>query len=201
MSLGEFATRTRPAALVLVALAASVPLAGGQDKAPRRPPEPFRVFVYASDPADASLRAWIEEALPMVQERVERRKRWFQIADSAETADLTLRLVNYRTGQHWNPQWNPSVWYGLRDSRGREFHFLDAVVQGGGGRTRLSGLDERPLNMGPSVRNAASHLVEELEAFCRENYAALSELRVRAGTSERKDSGMPRPKSTSGPGY
>ena len=96
------------------------------------------MFVYASDPADASLRAWIEEALPMVQERVERRKRWFQIADSAETADLTLRLVNYRTGQHWNPQWNPVFGTAYGDSQGREFHFLDAVVQGGGGRTWLS---------------------------------------------------------------
>ena len=168
-------TRIPGSILALVALLALAPAAASQDKAPRRPPEPFRVFVHAGDPADNSLKASLEETLPMVRERVERRRHWFQLADSFESADLTLRLVNYRTGQHWNPLFDAVYW----DQQGREFHFLDAVVQGGGVRTRLSGLDERPVRTGPSIRNAAGHLAEELERFAKENYAALSELRVR----------------------
>ena len=148
--------------------------AAGQDEAPRRPPEPFRIFVHTSDPADAELKTRLEEAVPMVRERVERRRHWFQLADSAEAADLTLRLVNYRTGQHEDPL-GPGSYV---DVRGREFHFLDAIVLGGGERTRLSGLDERDFASGPGLRNAASHLAEELERFCKENYAALMRLRM-----------------------
>ena len=150
--------------------------ATGQDEAPRNPPEPFRVFVWTSDPADAELKSRLEEAVPMVRERVERRRHWFRLADSAAAADLTLRLVNYRTGQHEDPL-GPASYV---DVRGREFHFLDAIVLGGGERTRLSGLDERDFASGPGLRNAASHLAEELERFCKENYAALMRLRREA---------------------
>ncbi len=148
--------------------------AAGQDEAPRRPPEPFRVFVHTSDPGDNALRAALEEVLPMVRERVERRRHWFQLADSAEDADLTLRLVNYRTGQHGDPLAPGSY----ADLMGREFHFLDAIVLGGGERSGLTGLDERDFPGGPGLRNAASHLAEELERFCKENYAALMRLRT-----------------------
>ena len=177
-------TRIPGSILALVALLALAPAATGQDKAPRRPPEPFRVFVHAGDPADNSLKASLEETLPMVRERVERRRHWFQLADSFESADLTLRLVNYRTGQHWNPLFEAV--YG--DPQGREFHFLDAIVQGGGVRTRLSGLDERSVGTGPSLRNAASHLAEELERFVKDNFRAL--WRFKAEANER-----PPPKS------
>ena len=71
-------------------------LAGGQERAPRRPPEPFRVFAYFIETADAALKANLEEAMPMVRERVERRNKWFQLVDSAETAEITLRITHYR---------------------------------------------------------------------------------------------------------
>ena len=168
-------TRTWALALPLLLTPLGNQPAAGQDEAPRRPPEPFRVFVQTSDPADAELKTRLEEAVPMVRERVQRRK-WFQLTDSAEEADLTLRLVNYRTGQHWNPLFDAV--YG--DQQGREFHFLDAVVQGGGVRSSLSGLDERPVGTGPSLRNAASHLAEELERFAKDNYLALSRVQTQA---------------------
>ena len=161
------------APVALLGLAA----AAGQDEAPRRPSEPFRVFVHTSDPGDNALRAALEEVLPMVRERVERRRHWFQLADSAEDADLTLRLVNYRTGQHGDPLAPGSY----ADLMGREFHFLDAIVLGGGERSGLTGLDERDFPGGPGLRNAASHLAEELERFCKENYAALRRLRRETG--------------------
>ena len=103
--------------------------AAAAEQAPRRPPQPFTVFVKASDPADAALRTRLEEAMPMVRERVERRRRWFQLAETPEAADITLRLTNYRTGQYRNPMQDGPYGEGMQ---GREFHFLDAVVQGGG---------------------------------------------------------------------
>ena len=180
--------------LALVVLAAwGARSDAGQERAPRRPPEPFRVFVHASDPADAALRAKLEEVIPMVRKRVERRRKWFRLAVSAETADITLRIVNYRTGQHWNPLFD---WTTLQ---GREFHFLDAIVRGGGVRARLSGLDERPVDIGPALRNAASHLAEELERFCKDNYGALEPLLATAGPRERRDGGASPPAKNASP--
>ena len=94
MSLRQFGIRTRTA-LALFALVASAALAVGQERAPRRPPEPFRVFADFVETADAALKARLEEALPMVRERVKRRG-WFQLADSLETADIVLRITHYR---------------------------------------------------------------------------------------------------------
>ena len=172
----------------LMLLATAGPSAGGQGRVPRRPPEPFHVFVHTSDPVDAALKAQLEEAIPMVRKRVERRRRWFQLAETSEAADITLRVVNYRTGQYRNLMQDGPYGDPLQ---GREFHFLDAVVQSGGVRTRLSGLDEREIGTGPSLRNAASHLAEELEPFSKDNYSTLSQLRTRAREKEPRGDGAP----------
>ena len=63
-----------------------------------------------------------------------------------------------------------------------EFHYVDAVVLAGDLRAALSGLDHRCVETGPSLRNAASHLAEELEQFTRDNYGTLGQLRARPGT-------------------
>lgn len=144
--------------------------ATGLDGAPRRPPEPFRVFVHTSDPADAALRKQLEEAVPMVRERVERRE-LFQRAESEEAADVVLRIVNYHNSNAHKWGWfvGPTV----------ELVYVDAVAVAGTAREKLSGLDQRPVLLGASLRNAASHLAEELERFCKENYAALARVRKR----------------------
>ena len=179
--------------LALVVLAAwGARSDAGQERAPRHPPEPFRVFVDTSDPADAALKANLEEAMPMVRERVERRRKWFQLTGSAETADITLRVVNYRTGQHWNPLFDWTL-------QGREFHFLDAIVRGGGVRARLSGLDERPVDIGPALRNAASHLAEELERFAKDNYGTLEQLLATSGPREQRDGRASAPAENTSP--
>ena len=174
--------RIRRAALALL-VAPGLSFAAPQERAPRRPPEPFRVFVEASDRAGAELTALLEQALPAVRDRVERRRRWFALAESAETADLTLRVVNYRTGHRSDPNWE-SFYAPIL-----EFHYVDAVAVSDGVRTLLSGLDQRPLGHGASLRNAAGHLAEELERFCREHYAALA--RKDEGGRERWDGAAP----------
>ena len=180
------------ALIVFALLATGTSSAGGQEKAPRHPPEPFRVFVHTSDPADAALKAKLEEAVPMVRERVERRRKWFRLAELPEAAQITLRIVNYRAEQHWILRRTlPWGIPGDPGQRGREYHFLDAIVQGGDVRTTLSGLDERPVGIGPALRNAASHLAEELERFAKDNYGALSRLRAGAEVGEGADGGAP----------
>lgn len=162
------------ALIVFALLATGTSSAGGQEKAPRHPPEPFRVFVHSSDPADAALKAKLEEAVPMVRERVERRRKWFRLAVSAETADITLRIVNYQR-QYLNTEQYGVVGPDVH------LHYVDAVAIAGTARENLSGLDQRPVGRRASLRNAASHLAEELERFAKGNYGALSQLRAGVG--------------------
>ena len=197
MSLRQFGIRTRTAPLALFALAASVTLAGGQERAPRRPPEPFRVFAYFIETADAALKANLEEAMPVVRERVERRNTWFQLVDSAETAEITLRITHYRQANL-----NLSVRGGrtkaMYDCWATGYHYVDAVALAGDLRAPLSGLDHRCVDVGPSLRNAASHLAAELERFAKDNYTTLAKLRATPGAGERRDgAGAPPPRNPS----
>ena len=189
MSLRQFGIRTRTA-LALFALVASAALAVGQERAPRHPPERFRVFVDTIEAADAALKVRLDEALPMVRKRVERRRRWFQLADSRETADIVLRITHYRQANL-----NLSVKGGrtetMYDCWATGYHYVDAVAVAGDLRAPLSGLDHRCVETGPSLRNAASHLAEELERFAKDNYGALSRLRAGAEVGERAEGGAP----------
>ncbi len=163
-----------PAALLALAAAAT-----GQDEAPRRPPEPFRVFVQATPTADAAVRATLDDALPMVRERVRRRNKWFQLVDSPETAEITLRITHYRQANL-----NLSVRGNLSRSMfacwATGYHYVDAVALAGDAREALSGLDHRCVDVGPSLRNAAGHLAEELERFAKDNYGAVSRAKAQA---------------------
>ncbi len=186
MSRRQFGIRTRTALLALFALAATVVFAGGQEKAPRRPPEPFRVFVYAIETADAGLKAQLDEALPMVRERVAGRRKWFQLAASADAADITIRIVSYRTGElrdHPNRRTGGMIpgMLTAEPSDCREYHFVDAVVRRGGVSTQLSGLDAGAIG-GAGLGRAAGQLAKELERFAKDNYGALSQHRARART-------------------
>ena len=196
MSLRQFGIRTRTA-LALFALVASAALAVGQERAPRRPPEPFWVFADFVETADAVLKANLEEAMPMVRERVARRNKWFQLVDSAETADIVLRITHYRQANL-----NLSVKGGRTESMydcwATGYHYVDAVALAGDLRAPLSGLDHRCVDTGPGLRNAASHLAEELERFAKDNYGALAKLRATPGTRERRDgAAAPPPRSPS----
>lgn len=145
-------------------------------QAPRRPPEPFAVFVHASDPEDAALGAALAEATREVRERVRRRGDWFRLAESAESADLTLRITNYYTSKVMLPKLERLILDGrvtmVERSEVVELHDVDAVAIGGEAREEMTGLDER--TTGASLRNAASQLAEELERFCKDNYSALA---------------------------
>lgn len=173
--------------LVLVFLPAlwSNPSAARQNQTPRRPPEPFRVFIHASDPAEATLRAELKEVLPAVRERMQRRGSWFLLTDSVESADLILRVVNYRTGslRGVSSRLPPFTTVGIlrvgSGARDSDYHFIDAVVRSGEIRKEISGLHTGP-GRGDVLRGAASHLAEELERFAKDNYGAFRQLRERA---------------------
>ena len=190
MSLRKPGNRTRSAPLALISLAAFAVAAGGQEKAPRNPPEPFRVFVHTDERVDAALKAKLEEVLPMVRERVKRRGRWFQLADSPETGDIVLRITHYRQA-NLNLSVRGSRTESMYDCWATGYHYLDAVALAGDLRAALSGLDHRCVETGPSLRNAASHLAEELERFAKDNYGALSRLRAGAEVGEGADGGAP----------
>jgi len=151
-----------------------------QDEAPRRPPEPFGVYVYAIEPADAALKARLEEALPMIRNRIERRRNWFRVADSRETADITLRIVHYRQGNPRDPLVRGGRTEAMHDCWATGYHYVDAVALAGDARAALSGMDHRCIDERPSLRSAAGHLAEELERFAKDNYGAVSRAQAQA---------------------
>ena len=158
--------------------------AAGQDEAPRRPPEPFRVFVHTSVSAEAALQAKLKEALPTVQEQVQGRGTWFLLTDSAKTADLILRVVNCRTGPLRRvPRFTPYVVDGILRvgpaGGDRDYYLVEAVVRSGEIRKRVSGVHTGP-GGGVALRGAAGHLAKEVERFARDNYGALSRVKARA---------------------
>lgn len=150
-------------------------LAGEQ--APRRPPEPIPVFVHAVETEDAELRGMLGKAVSEVGKRVARRRHWFRTVDSAEEARVTLLVTNYRTASQMIPKLDKLIQRGqvvmVERSEIIELHFVDAVAGIGAVTETLSGLDER--ETGTSLRNASDNLVAQLERFCRDHYAALSE--------------------------
>ena len=160
----------------LLLAAAAAPALDASVQAPRRPPEPFTVFVHASDPEDPELKEGLDKAVEEIRDRVAGRRHWFRVVDDLEDASLTLRVINYRTSQTMLPKLERLVINGrvelVERSEIVEFHYVDAVALGGGARQNLTGLDER--DTGPSLRNAASDLAEQLEEFCKDNYAALT---------------------------
>lgn len=166
----------RPAAFAAVLLLTVFAASAAGVQAPRRPPEPFRVFVHPSDPEDPDLREGLEKAAEEIRDRVRGRRNWLRVVDDAEEAAITLRVINYRTSQIMLPKLERLIINGqvqlVERSEIVEFHYVDAVALGGDARESLTGLDER--ESGPSLRNAASHLAEQLEEFCKDNYAALT---------------------------
>lgn len=160
----------------LLAGLALVPGLAAAQTAPDRPPAPIPVFVDALATDDAELRPLLAKAVEEVGKSVSRRRRWFRAVPAREEAAVTVRVTNYRTVSEYVPkQGGVLVRQGMVMSERHEiveFHFVDAVAAIGETTRSLAGLDQR--EVGTSLRNASNHLAEELERFCRENYAALT---------------------------
>ena len=154
---------------------AGAALAG--EPAPRRPPEPFPVFVHAIATEDAEHRARLREAVAEVSKRIERRRRWLRPVESPEDARVILQVTNYRTVSEMAlKRAGTFVRRGMVVSERPEIvelHYVDAVASAGELQRALSGLDRR--RVGTSLRNASDQLAAELERFCRDHYAALTD--------------------------
>lgn len=163
-----------PVAALVVCLIAGSALAGEQ--APRRPSEPFPVFVHAIATEDAEHRARLREAVAEVSKRVGRRRHWLRPVESRDDARVLLQVTNYRTlSEMALKRAGTFVRRGMVVSERPEIvelHYVDAVASAGELRRDLSGLDHR--RVGTSLRNASDQLAEELERFCRDHYAALT---------------------------
>lgn len=167
--------RGKASPVFLLAGIVAAALAGAQS-APKRPPEPFPVFVEAIETDDETIRERLEEAVGEVAKRVARRRRWFRIAESADAAALTLRLTDYRIGSGIAPRLSKqSLPRGsttmMEGTEVVDFHDLHAVADLGG-KPEILFRERR--KVATSLRKAADDLAEELERFCRENYAALT---------------------------
>ncbi len=151
------------------ALALSVAaLAGAGEQRSAGPPAVFVHEIRAGEPA---AREALEVAVSEVGEQLRRRDDSFRLAEDEASADIVLRVTNYRTSRVMHPKLERLILDGrvtiVERSEVVEVHYVDAVAIAGEARESLTGLDER--SRGASLRNAASHLVDELERFCEEH--------------------------------
>lgn len=175
----RFHGRAVPTVATVLTVALTLGVAGAAlagEPAPKRPPEPFPVFVHAVETDDPEDRARLREAVSEVSKRIERRRHWFRPVESRAEARVTLQVTNYRAVSEFALKRHGTfVRWGMVVSERPaivELHYVDAVASVGDLRRDLSGLDQR--RVGTSLRNAGDQLAGELERFCRENYAALT---------------------------
>ncbi len=162
--------RTLGRRAVVLVVAPGLSFAGFRPAAPA-PPEPVRVFVHATRAGDGLERAVVE-----VRERVRGRGARFRVADSAESADIVLRVADHRASVstrrgvrgHLDIRHGP-MWTDYDSAF--VSHFVDAVATGGEAPRRLTGFAVGNIGSG-ALRDAASRLVEELERLCEERHCS-----------------------------
>ena len=106
-----------------------------------------------------------------------RQRESFTLAESAESADVTLGVVSYQRDHYEDYLMRGFEVY----PHVLESHSLDAVAVAEVSRGELAGLDVGLIRDGPSLCEAAERLVNQLERFCR------GRCRIRTGTSGRSE--------------
>lgn len=156
---------------------------------PKRPDEPFRVFV-AVDPeeADDGERGQLEEARAELAKRVGKDRNWFRLVTDRQDAEIVILLVNYWTREEKRVL---STWGVVPPTEGGQrgktqvieivtYHYLQARVELFGARRMLRG--EKVRNDRGKAKDAAGDLLDRLEEVCREEYDFLIRRRGAAAT-------------------
>ena len=162
---------------VLTALLAAVFLgsfgfAQEERKTPKRPDQPFTVFVYTeglkNDDVD----------MPKVAKEVAKRigkKKWLKVVKTHDDADIVVEVMTHLVNEQHRTKIDSRV--NLRGV-GKNYYDYNFVTERHRIETRvnfpdrsqklLTGADDR--EQGGSMKGAASNLASQLEEHCKENY-------------------------------
>lgn len=170
----------------VVSLTASILWAGHRDekKIPKRADKPFVVWVLANPAADEDT-ATLEAARAELEKRLEKKSRWFRIADAHEDAEIVVELVAYsaRPERRVLSTWGvvPPTESGQPDRTQYievlTHHTLRGQVSFFGAERTVTG-SRTKRNKG-RAEDAAKDFADRLENICKDEYWQLVESRER----------------------
>lgn len=166
----------RVLAFVVCVLALSVgsaSFAQEQRKPPKKPAQPFLVYVFTEGLTNESVD--MPKVTEEVSKRVGKKKNWLKVVDDRESADLVAEVLTHIKNEvhvreldmRVNDQGTGKNFYDKNYLSER--HRIEVrITLPKGGQTMITGVDER--KQGGSVKGAASNFAEQFEDYCKENY-------------------------------
>lgn len=143
-----------------------------QRKTPKKPEKPFTVFVFTEGLTNEDV------DMPKVTKEVANRvnkKKWLDTTDDRDSADMVIEVLTHAVHEQHRTELDMRVNY---RGTGKSYydntwlterHRIEArVTLPTGAQRMITGADER--EKGGSVKGAASHLANQLEDLCKENY-------------------------------
>ena len=148
-------------------------------KPPKRPDEPFVIFVDARPKGEAKAVEAIWEAREELEKKLRKKKKWFRIGESADSAELVVTLEAYWVREERRTHDQTHVAGGnthtVQVDTLYEYHSLRSTVTILGAPHEMTGTQMKRGRGTP--KGAASDLANRLERYCKENYWELDERR------------------------
>lgn len=161
------------AAFCATALLAVSVIAQEQKKPPKKPEQPFMVYVYTEGLTNEDVD--MPKVAKEVSNRVGKKKNWLKIVDDRESADIVVEVLTHIVHEQHRRELDMRV-----DLSGTGKNFYDnnwlterhrietTVTLPSGAQRSMTGADER--EKGGSLKGAAGNFADQLETYCKENY-------------------------------
>ena len=144
-----------------------------QRKPPKKPDQPFLVFVYTEGliNEDVDMPRVAEE----VSQRIAKKKKWLKVVEGRGGADIVVEVLTHLVSEQHRTVLDMRV-----NDRGTGKHYYDKsfvterhrietrITLPNGTQKSFTGADER--DRGGSVKGAASDLARQIEDHCKEHY-------------------------------
>ncbi len=166
--------------LALFGLLASSAHSGDEKrKPPKRPDQPFTVYVDAHPRGEAKVVEAILEAREELEKKLRKKKKWFTVSERPDAAEITVELEAYWVREERRTHDQRHVaganTHTVQVDTIYRYHSLRSVVTAFGTPREMLGTQTK--RNGGSAKGAASDLANRLERYCKENYWKLDERR------------------------
>ena len=144
-----------------------------QRKPPKKPDQPFMVYVYTEGLTNEDVD--MPKVTREVSKRVGKKKKWLKIVEDRESADVIIEVLTHLVHEQHRRELDMRV-----NDQGTGKNFYDnnwiterhrietRVTLPSGAQKMFTGADER--ERGGSMRGAAANFAKQLERYCKENY-------------------------------
>jgi hypothetical protein len=165
--------RAQRITLVVVALLTANGFAQEQRKPPKKPNQPFQVFVFTEGLTNEDVD--MPRVADEVSKRIAKKKKWLKLTDSRDRANIVVEVLTHIVDEQSRTVLDYRV-----DDQGigkhlyentfvSERHRIETRITLPDGTQKLFiGRDER--DRGGNVERAASDVAEQLEEHCKDNY-------------------------------